>query len=71
MVVLTQFGVTPVPIPNTEVKPNLVDGTCRFRGWESRLVPPLITKLVHSHFLRSKLQETYDLFYGGYNYFLI
>jgi hypothetical protein len=34
-------------------------------------VPPLITKLVHSHFLRSKLQETYDLFYGGYNYFLI
>jgi len=40
MVVLLQFEVTPVPIPNTEVKLNLVDGTCRLRGRESRLVPP-------------------------------
>ena len=27
MVVLIQFGETPVPIPNTEVKPTLVDDT--------------------------------------------
>ena len=32
-------GVTPVPIPNTEVKPLRVDGTARVAVWESRSPP--------------------------------
>ena len=30
---------TPVPIPNTEVKPIEVDGTMVTRPWESRTLP--------------------------------
>jgi hypothetical protein len=33
--------VTPVPIPNTEVKPATADGTARAGGWESRSLPGL------------------------------
>jgi len=33
--------VTPVPIPNTEVKPTTADGTARAGGWESRSLPGL------------------------------
>ncbi len=32
-------GDTPVPIPNTEVKPLTVDGTALVTGWESRSLP--------------------------------
>ncbi len=32
-------GATPVPIPNTEVKPVIVDGTALERVWESRKLP--------------------------------
>ncbi len=32
-------GVTPVPIPNTVVKPVNVDGTARETVWESRKPP--------------------------------
>ena len=32
-------GVTPVPIPNTEVKPTRADGTAREAVWESRSPP--------------------------------
>ena len=32
-------GVTPVPIPNTEVKPSSADGTAREAVWESRTLP--------------------------------
>ena len=32
-------GVTPVPIPNTAVKPLCADGTARARVWESRSLP--------------------------------
>ena len=32
-------GVTPVPIPNTEVKPSRADGTPRETVWESRSLP--------------------------------
>ena len=35
-------GVTPVPIPNTEVKPTEVDGTIVTRLWESRTLPVYI-----------------------------
>ena len=31
--------VTPVPIPNTEVKPRWADGTARVTVWEIRLSP--------------------------------
>ena len=33
--------VTPVPIPNTEVKPVGADGTARVTAWESRKSPGL------------------------------
>jgi hypothetical protein len=36
--------VTPVPIPNTEVKPVGADGTARETAWESRKSPGLIQK---------------------------
>ena len=36
--------VTPVPIPNTEVKPAGADGTARETAWESRKSPGLFTK---------------------------
>ena len=32
-------GVPPVPIPNTEVKPLIADGTARETVWESRTLP--------------------------------
>ena len=31
--------VTPVPIPNTEVKPDTADGTAWETAWESRSLP--------------------------------
>ena len=34
-------GVTPVPIPNTEVKPFSADGTAWETVWESRTLPGL------------------------------
>ena len=34
-------GVTPVPIPNTAVKPLSPDGTARASVWESRKLPGL------------------------------
>jgi hypothetical protein len=33
---------TPVPIPNTEVKPLFADGTARDTLWESRTLPDLV-----------------------------
>jgi hypothetical protein len=32
-------GATPVPIPNTEVKPSKADDTAAVRQWESRTLP--------------------------------
>ncbi len=32
-------GVTPLPIPNREVKPHSADGTWLARAWESRSPP--------------------------------
>ena len=37
--------VTPVPIPNTEVKPATADGTARAGGWESRSLPGINSAL--------------------------
>ena len=44
-------GATPVPIPNTEVKPSKADDTAAVRQWESRTLPgykkgPLIERSV-------------------------
>ena len=36
--------VTPVPIPNTEVKPAGADGTARVTAWESRKSPGFFKK---------------------------
>ena len=49
-------GVTPVPIPNTEVKPTEVDGTIVTRLWESGTLPvyfksPVIERLRGFYFL--------------------
>ena len=37
-------GVTPVPIPNTEVKLSTADGTAWETAWESRSLPGLFLK---------------------------
>ena len=37
-------GATPVPIPNTEVKPLSADGTYWATSWESRPVPGYISR---------------------------
>ena len=34
-----RLGVTPVPIPNTMVKPQAADGTMLETAWESRWLP--------------------------------
>ena len=43
-------GVTPVPIPNTEVKSSRADVTAPAREWESRTLPGI--------FLERPAQET-------------
>ena len=40
-------GVTPVPIPNTEVKPSTADGTAWVTAWESRSLPGVFSKAAH------------------------
>ena len=42
-------GVTPVPIPNTEVKPLRADGTAWVTVWESRSPPGFKYKRPASH----------------------
>ena len=42
------FRVTPVPIPNTTVKPLEADGTARETVWESRWSPGLYDSLAQS-----------------------
>ncbi len=37
-----RIRVTPVPIPNTEVKPDTADGTAWETVWESRSLPAVI-----------------------------
>jgi hypothetical protein len=38
-------GATPVPIPNTAVKPSRADGTALVTAWESRSPPGLETTM--------------------------
>ena len=37
-----RIRVTPVPIPNTEVKPDTANGTVWATAWESRSLPALL-----------------------------
>ena len=39
-----RIRVTPVPIPNTEVKPDTADGTAWETVWESRSLPALFVE---------------------------
>ena len=39
MLVAMRLGETPVPIPNTMVKPQAADGTALDTMWESRWLP--------------------------------
>src|SRR5688572_9535461 len=56
--------VTPVPIPNTEVKPAGADGTARETAWESRKSPgflkakPARALVLAGFFFSSALPET-------------
>ena len=43
--VAMRFGDTPVPIPNTMVKPQTADGTMLETAWESRWLPDPFKKL--------------------------
>jgi hypothetical protein len=49
-------GVTPVPIPNTEVKPLWADDTARVAVWESRSLPELIETPRNSYESRGVLR---------------
>ena len=42
-------GVTPVPIPNTEVKPSTADGTAGAGLWESRSLPGIFRSPTRRH----------------------
>ena len=48
--VAMRVGVTPVPIPNTMVKPHTADGTMLETAWESRWLPD---------FLKRKLEDSF------------
>ena len=43
--VAMRVGETPVPIPNTMVKPHTADGTMLETAWESRWLPDLFKGL--------------------------
>jgi hypothetical protein len=48
---------TPVPIPNTEVKPLGADGTARATAWESRKPPGLFLRFQMSNLRSQKARE--------------
>ena len=51
--------VTPVPIPNTEVKPATADGTACVGAWESRSLPGLLYRPCTPHSIRSTRPSMY------------
>ena len=56
---MMRLGDTPVPIPNTTVKTQAVDGTWWAAAWESRWLPKsygLIAQLVRAHRTSSPLE---------------
>src|SRR5438045_8659297 len=59
--------VTPVPIPNTEVKPAGADGTARVTVWESRKSPGLFLRFQISNLRAHK--SPLDLFQAGFCFF--
>ena len=62
-------GETPVPIPNTVVKPSTADGTCLKRGRESMKLPGLnypTACLAIAHLLKESTHSCILLIFGGY-----
>ena len=62
---------TPVPIPNTEVKPPIADGTARKTVWESRTLPgqAIIKKgytIMCTLFLISEIQKKAAVCFSGF-----
>ena len=57
-------GETPVPIPNTEVKPFSADGTAWVTVWESRTLPRL--KIVFAKAGMKSLSEMTGFFIFGF-----
>ena len=57
LLVAMRPGETPVPIPNTMVKPREADGTALETVWESRW-PPALKKEKRSPEGRQKVAET-------------
>ena len=55
-------GETPVPMPNTVVKPSTADGTARVTVWESRSLPGFIPKPEIDVVSGFALYECSDLF---------
>src|SRR6187551_2099371 len=58
-------GATPVPIPNTEVKPSKADATAAVRQWESRTLPgynkgPLVERSAGLFFLNAAVATTFQ-----------
>ena len=55
-------GVTPLPIPNREVKPRRADGTIRVTVWESRSMPDIFFNAPclknAGHFYFQRMRET-------------
>ena len=64
-------GVTPVPIPNTEVKSTEVDGTMVSRPWESRTLPvsfkPLIEFQLRAFFVPQVVPQVVGVLYRHYD----
>jgi hypothetical protein len=59
--------VTPVPIPNTEVKPLGADGTARATVWESRKPPGLFTEISDLKFeISKKRKSSLRIFWAGF-----
>ena len=59
-----RIRVTPVPIPNTEVKPDTADGTVWETVWESRSLPALFLEA------RSLKNDRAFFVYAGSAFFL-
>lgn len=58
-------GETPVPIPNTEVKPFCADGTAWETLWESRTLPASFFNISNQKIEYKYFHQIYDSIYRG------
>ena len=63
-----RYGETPVPIPNTTVKPMAADGTALETVWESRWLPDFYNLIAQ---WQSAFKETMVRFHLGFLVFFI